>query len=171
MLGTLTETRREQLDAALTHVISRINEGKFSQAFRYPEVIELGSRLLTDERRENAAAARARHLLESARKRAADELRDGAGQLPPEAASRLNKALRSATDVEAIEAVSREARQALESARSVQDKRREREIHRTRTRIERSLPKGASGSEPGEDWQDVLRRLQEQMTAGSAGRG
>jgi hypothetical protein len=167
LLGSLTGDAHGRFDAALTEVNTLINAGKFSQAFRYADLIAMGDGLLTEQRREEAEVARAHHALEATRKRVNDQLRDAATQLPQEVMARLTKALRAAVDAEAITAVGDEVQQALVSARSVQDRRREREIHRTRTRIQRATPKSAAQAEPAADWQEVLRRLQEEMTAGT----
>jgi hypothetical protein len=166
-MGALGGESRNRLDTSISELNSLISSGKFSQAFRYAELIALGERLLEAQRKEQAEAARVRRVLETARRKVADQLRDAAVHLPPDALSRLNKALRSAPDPEAVAAVGAELDQATESARSVQLRRREREIDRTRTRIQRSAPKSVTSTAPAEDWQEVLRRLQEQMTAGS----
>lgn len=91
-------------------------------------------------------------------------LRDAGPQLPPDVTSRLSRSLRAATTADEITEVETEVRQAVESARSVQDRRREREITKTRTKIQRAAPRAqARPVETTETWQDVLRRLQEQM--------
>jgi hypothetical protein len=78
--------------------------------------------------------------------------------------SRLGRALRNAASAEEIADVETEVRQAVESARSVQDRKRDREITKTRTKIQRAAPRAQSRPvETTETWQDVLRRLQEQM--------
>ena len=75
----------------------------------------------------------------------------------------LNK-IRKPSTAEEITEVETEVRQAVESARSVQDRKREREITKTRTKIQRAAPRAqARPVETTETWQDVLRRLQEQM--------
>jgi len=160
-LSALTGDARAQLERGIDDVTSRINEGKFSQAFNYPQLISHGEELYRLQRREQAEAARVQRSVESSRRHAQDALRDGAGRLTPEVSARLNKALRAAVDVEAIKAIEADMRQALDSARGVEERRREREISRTKTRIQKT----AATSEPAEDWQDVLRRLQEQMSA------
>ncbi len=164
--GALSGDARERLAASVAEVTRLINTGKFSQAFRYAELIALGEQLLDTQRLEQAEAAKAQRALDAARRRVGERLREGSDQLSQDVASRLNRSLRSAGDAASIAAVGSELDQALGSARTVQERRREREIHRTRTRIQRTLPK-APAEQPAEDWQDVLRRLQEQMTAGS----
>jgi hypothetical protein len=160
-LSALTGDARTQLERGIDDVTSRINEGKFSQAFNYPQLISRGEELYRQQRREQAEAARIKRSLEASRRQAQDALRDGTGRLTPEVSARLSKALRAAEDVEAIKTIEADVRQALDSARSVEERRREREISRTKSRIQKT----ATTSGPAEDWQDVLRRLQEQMTA------
>lgn len=166
-LGNLSGDARGRLEDAISELTAVISAGKFSQAFRYPELIALGDKLLAEQRRDQAEAARAQRVIDAARKRVSDQLRDAATQLPQEIWSRLSKALRAAGDVESINGVGEEVTASLSSARTVQERRREREIHRTRTRIQRSTPRSQASTPPAEDWQDVLRRLQEEMTAGT----
>jgi len=155
------------LEEAIAQLTSVISSGKFSQAFRYADLIALGERLLAEHRRDQAEAARVQRTLDAARKRVNDQLRDAATQVPQETWSRLSKSLRAASDLDAINAVGDEVTASLSSARTVQERRREREIHRTRTRIQRSTPRSQTSAPPAEDWVEVLRRLQEEMTAGS----
>ena len=166
-LGNLSGDARGRLEDAIAELTTVISSGKFSQAFRYADLIALGDRLLADQRREQAEAARVQRTIDTARKRVNDQLRDAATQLPQETWSRLSKALRAAADVDAINAVGTEMTASLSSARVVQERRRDREIHRTRTSIQRSTPRSQTSAPPAEDWQDVLRRLQEEMTAAS----
>jgi len=160
-LDALTGDARTQFERGIGDITSRINEGKFSQAFNYPQLILHGQELYRQQRREQAEAARAQRSLESARRRVQEALRDGAGRLTPEISARLNKSLRAADGVESVKAVEADVRQALDAAHGVEERRRDREISRTKSRIQKT----ATSSEPAEDWQDVLRRLQEQMTA------
>jgi len=166
-LALLTGDTRERYERDIDEFTSRINAGKFSQAFNYQQLIVHGQQLVDEERREHAEAARAQRAVETARRRASDVLKDG--RLASDSASRLNKALRSAGDVESIKALEKEVRQAVESARGVEVRRREREISRTRSRIEKTTPRGPTTATQPEDWQDVLRRLQEQMVAENEG--
>src|SRR5579884_3857782 len=166
MLGTLTGEPRQQLETMIDDVVAAISAGKFSQAARYAAVIAEGEKLLTAQRAETEALARVQRALDGARRRVSAQLRDAAPLLGQDTASRLSKALRSAADQEAISAVEAELESALSAARAQGERRREREITRTRTRIERAVPRSGGGM--SEDWQDVLRRLQEEMTAGSA---
>lgn len=164
-LGVLQGDLRDEYRGRIEDFVGRINSGKFSQAFEYAQLISDGQQLVERQRRDNAEAARAQRTLEAARRRAADALRDAGDRLPADTASRLHKAIRAAGDVESLKAVETEVRQAAGAARGVADRRREREISRTRSRIEKSTPRGAADAEPAQDWQDVLRRLQEQMAA------
>ena len=170
LAGSLEGETREQYVSSITELTARINSGKFSQAFQYPTLIESGLSLYEQQRKEQEESARARKVLDSARRSVADLLRDASAQLTLEASSRLNKALRAATDQEAISAVEVEARQVMDSAKVGAERRREREISRTRSRIARATPKYAGG-DGAETWQDVLRRLQEQMAQESGGNG
>jgi hypothetical protein len=167
-LGALGGDARERYESDIADLTAAISSGKFSQAFNYPQLIARGQELLERQLRDNAEAARAQRALDSERRKVGEQLRDAAGRIAPDVSARLGKALRSAPDAAAIAAIGTEAEQATESARSGEEKRREREISRTRTRIQRSVPKSATAAEPAEDWQDVLRRLQEQMTAEEA---
>jgi hypothetical protein len=164
-LGALSGALRDEFQERVDEFVARISSGKFSQAFQYAQLVNDGQELVERQRRENAQAARAQRALETARKRATDALRDAGERLPAETSARLNRALRSASDPNALRTVETEVRQAVGAARGVEDRRREREISRTRTRIEKATPRGAATAEPVQDWQDVLRKLQEQMAA------
>ena len=161
-LAALGGDARDRFVRAIDDFTARINEGKFSQAFNYQQLIAHGQQLIDEQRRQNAEQARAQRALETARRHATDTLKD-AGTLPGDTASRLNRALRGAGDIDEIKSVEAEVQQAVSAARGIADRRREREISRTRTRIERTSPRTAATSSAGEDWQEVLRRLQEQM--------
>lgn len=160
-LGVLRPDARAELERGIDDITARIGEGKFSQAFNYPQLIQHGQELYQQQRREDAEIARAQKVVDAARRHAGEMLRDGAPHLTAEVAARLNKAVRAADDGDAVKAVEAEIRHALEAARAVAERRRDREISRTKSRIQKtSAPAG-----PAEDWQDVLRRLQEQMAA------
>ncbi|MBV8446319.1 MAG: hypothetical protein JOZ92_10425 [Candidatus Dormibacteraeota bacterium] len=161
-LAALEGEPRRQLEAAIAGLVAAISSGKFSQAFRYQEVVALGERLLAEHRRDSAERQRAQRALDTARRRVSDRMRDDTSRLQPEVATRLNRALRSAGDLESIAAVGAELQQAVDSARSVEDRRRDREVDKTRKRIQRAVPRGGAADQP-EDWQDVLRRLQQTM--------
>src|SRR5207253_890519 len=155
-LSALNGAARAELEHGIDDITSRISEGKFSQAFNYPQLIAHGQELYQRQRHEQADAARVQRTLDSARRHAGDALREGAPQLTPDLSTRLNKALRAAGDLETIKTIEAEVRHALDSARSGEERRRDREISRTRSRIQKT----ATPSGPSEDWQDVLRRLQ-----------
>ena len=161
-LAALDGEPRRRLEEAIATLIAGISSGKFSQAFRYQEVVALGERLLSEHRRDSAERQRAQRALDAARRRVSDRLRDDASRLQPEVATRLNRELRSAGDLEAIAGVGAELQQAVDSARSVEDRRRDREVDRTRKRIQRAVPRSGETDQP-QDWQDVLRRLQQTM--------
>jgi hypothetical protein len=153
LLGSLEGTPRDDFQRAIDDITERINAGKFSQAFQYPQLIATGMELYTQQRSSNAERARAAHALDLLRRKGSDMLRDAGPQLAPDATSRLSRALRGATTAEEIAEVETEVRQAVE-----------REITKTRTKIQRAAPRAqARPVETTETWQDVLRRLQEQM--------
>ncbi len=164
LLGSLDGAPRDALQRAVDETTERINAGKFSQAFQYPQLISFGMEQYQQQRSANAERARAAHALDLLRRRGSDMLRDAAPQLAPDVASRLTKSLRAASTAEEITEVETEVRQAVEASRTTQDRKREREITRTRTKIQRAAPRvQARPVENTETWQDVLRRLQEQM--------
>jgi hypothetical protein len=172
LLGSLQGPARAQFLAKLEELVATISSGKFSQAWQYPEVIAEGRAMQEKQRADQVELAKATRHLEGARRRAGDRLRDAAELLAPDAASRLQRALRSATDEEAIAAVEAEATRALGTARSAHNKRRDREIERTRARIHRTLPRAAVEAEsPTETWQDVLRRFAEEQSASTGAGG
>jgi hypothetical protein len=164
LLGSLEGEPRETFQRTIDETTARINAGKFSQAFQYPQIITLGMELYQQQRATQAERARAARALDLLRRRGSDLLRDAAPQLAPDVTSRLSRSLRAASSAEEITEVETEVRQAVEAARTTHDRKREREITRTRTKIERAAPRvQARAAETTETWQDVLRRLQEQM--------
>ncbi|MEA2617133.1 MAG: hypothetical protein QOE72_2916 [Chloroflexota bacterium] len=172
LLGSLQGAPRAQFLAKLEALVATISSGKFSSAWQYPEVIAEGRALQETQRAHMAEAAKASRQLDSLRRRASDRLRDAADLLAPDAAARLQRALRSANDEQSIAAVESEAIKALSTARSASNKRRDREIERTRARINRSLPRSALEAEsPTETWQDVLRRFAEEQSASTGAGG
>ncbi|HEX3608015.1 MAG TPA: hypothetical protein VH134_18995 [Candidatus Dormibacteraeota bacterium] len=172
LLGSLQGPVRVQFLAKLEELVATISSGKFSSAWQYPELIAEGRVLQEKQRADLAESAKATRHLEGARRRASDRLRDAAELLAPDAAARLQRALRSATDEESIAAVEAEATRALSTARSATNKRRDREIERTRARINRTLPRAALEAEgPTETWQDVLRRFAEEQSASTGAGG
>jgi hypothetical protein len=172
LLGSLQGPARAEFVARLDELTATISSGKFSMAWQYPEVIASGRTLQERQRSELAEQAKASRHLEGARRRAGDRLRDAAELLTADAASRLQRALRTATDAETIAGVEAEAARALSTARSAHNKRRDREIERTRARIHRTLPRAALEAEsPTETWQDVLRRFAEEQSASTGAGG
>ena len=163
LLGLLDGERRDALAARVDELTAGINAGRFSLAWQYPQLIDEGRGLYEEQRRARAESDREARVLDSARRRAADRLRDGGGSVPAEVVSRLQRALRSAGDAAAIAAVDAEIDRTLAAAQDAGSRRRDREIERTRARIRRSLPRTAPTAEPGETWQDVLRRFAEQQ--------
>ncbi len=160
LLGNLSGELQERFQASVDALIGGMSAGKFSLAWQYPKVIADGMELFETHRRANAEQFQAQRALEQRRKKAGDSLRESGARLAPDLLARLNRSLRSATTAEEIDAVSSEVEQSVTAARSNEERRRDREIDRTRTRIRKTLPKAAAG-EPAETWQDVLRRFAE----------
>jgi len=161
LIGNLTGEPRQQFSAQVAELVEGMSAGKFSLAWQYPRVIDQGWALLEQQRKDAEEEARRRRGLESARRRVADQLRDAGGRLAPETANRLQKTLRSADGVDAIKGVATELDQAVAAVRTLEERRRDREIDRTRERIRRALPRGAVAEGPAETWQDALRRIAE----------
>lgn len=159
LLGGLEGEARHELQNKIDVLTTGISAGKFSLAWNYPRVIEEGNELFGKNRAESAAAARDRRDLENARRKVSDQLRDGGARLTADTSARFNRDLRAANDLEAITALGSEVTAALVQARSAGDKRRDREIDRTRQKMLKTLPRSAAAVEPQEAWQDVLRRF------------
>ncbi|HYA00250.1 MAG TPA: hypothetical protein VEK76_07845 [Candidatus Binatia bacterium] len=165
LLGSLAGEARERYDGQVRGLVAGISAGRFSLAWQYPQLIDEGWALLEQHRRDAEAEARRRRGVETARRRVTDQLRDAGDRLAPETASRLHRTLRSAEDAESIREVGSELDHALTAARSVEERRRDREIHRTRERLRRSLPGGTAGEDRPESWQDALRRIAGQYSS------
>jgi len=165
LLGNLSGESRDRFQKSVDTLIGGMSAGKFSLAWQYPKVIGDGMELFENHRRENAAQFQAQRALEQRRKKAGDGLREAGGRLAAEALARLNRSLRSATTAEEIDAVATEVGQAVTAARNNEERRRDREIDRTRSRIRKTLPRTAASAEPAETWQDVLRRFAETQAA------
>jgi len=172
LLALLQGDARAQLQQRVDELTAGISSGKFSLAWQYPDVIAEGQRLFDEQRAAIAEEQRVTRALETSRRRVSERLRDASGVLTPDASARLQRALRGAGDPGAIAEVQAEADKALSHARTTVDKRRERQIERTRARLLRTLPRAAAEAEEPqtESWQDVLRRFaEEQQAAGEAG--
>jgi hypothetical protein len=165
LLAQLDGEEKSALEARITATITQISSGKFSHAWHYPALIEQGFASWARERNQKFEAARARTDMDGKRKRLTAAVRDPLSKLSTETASKLSRALTSARDPEALAAAEAEINHAIESAQSADNKRREREISRTRERISRSAPKSKAPAEVTETWQDVLRRLTETADA------
>lgn len=164
LLSDLSGDPQDAFQRSVDGLIAGISGGKFSLAWQYPRLIADGMELFESQRRENAEQFRAQRALDQRRKKAGDALRDAAGRLAPEVLARLNRTLRSAASAEEIDAVGAEVQSTLTAARSTEERRRDREIDRTRSRIRKTLPR-AVATEPVETWQDVLRRYAESQPA------
>jgi hypothetical protein len=164
LLGDLTGDARQRFTAQVAELVAGISAGKFSLAWQYPRVIDEGWALVESQRRDAEEEARRRRSLETARRRVADQLRDAGGRLAPETANRLHKTLRSADGVDAIKGVASELDHAVSAVRTLEERRRDREIDKTRERLLRSLPRGAVAEAPAESWQDALKRIAEQYS-------
>jgi hypothetical protein len=163
LIGSLDGEPRQELNDAVDALTGLISSGKFSQAWRYPDLIKTGQRLYDRQSKEKLEAQREQRALEGNRRKAAELLRDSGVALPPDVAARLSRELRSAADHAGINEVSTHIREAIASARTVQEKRREREIDRTRAQIQRA-PARETTSDANDSWQDVLFRLKQQMS-------
>ena len=161
LLGNLSGESQERFQASVDSLIGGMSGGKFSLAWQYPKLISDGMELFESHRRENAEQFRAQRALEQRRSKAATALREAGGRLAPDVLARLNRALRSATAAEEIDAVAAEVEQSVTAARNNEERRRDREIDRTRSRIRKTLPRAVATAEPAETWQDVLRRFAE----------
>jgi len=169
LLALLEGDAHDQFAKRIAELTEGISSGKFSLAWQYPDLVDEGRTLYDKQRRESAESARANRQLDTARRRVLDRVRDAGDGLAPEVSARLQRQLRSATDSDAINVVNTELDGVLSTARSSADKRREREIERTKARIMRSAAAaGAAEATPqAETWQDVLRRFAEEQAAGS----
>jgi hypothetical protein len=164
LIGSLVGEPRQRFAAQVGELVEGMSAGRFSLAWQYPRLIDEGWALVGQQRREIEEEARRRRGLESARRRVADQLRDAGARLTPETTNRLHRTLRSADDVDAIKGVATELDQAVAAVRTVEERRRDREIDRTRERIRRALPRGATAEGPAETWQDALRRIADQYS-------
>jgi len=159
LLAQLQGEERARLQHRLDELTAAISAGRFSNAWQYPDLVSDGRAALERQRAAQADAERANRALETRRRRAGERLKDAAGQLPAEASARLTRSLRSAADDAAIAEVEAETDGALSSARLVSARRRDREIERTRSQLQRALPKSGATEPASESWQDVLRRF------------
>jgi hypothetical protein len=169
ILALLEGDVRDGYAQKINELTEGISAGRFSLAWQYPDLVDEGRALYEKQRRETADSARANRQLDTARRRVQDRLRDAGDQLAPDVAARLQRQLRSAGDSEAINAVASELDSVAGAAKTTAEKRREREIERTRARIMRSAAAAGAADAPAqtETWQDVLRRFAEQQAAGS----
>ena len=160
LLGGLNGTAQDSFQQSVDQLVAGMSAGRFSLAWNYPKLIDEGMELFEDQRKENAEAFAAQRALDSRRRKASDALREAGTRLQPDVIARLNRSLRNATSAEEIDAAAAEIEQSVTAARSNEERRRDREIDRTRSRIRKSMPR-ATASEPAETWQDVLRRFAE----------
>jgi hypothetical protein len=166
LLGSLDGEPRAQLAGSVDELVQLISSGKFSAAWRYPEVIRQGQTLYDRQAKDRLVQERERRALDGVRRKASELLRDADVSLPADVLTRLNRELRAAADHAAVNEVSSQIRQAISAARAVQERRREREIDRTRARIDRAPSRSARGAQPtdpGDSWQDVLAKLKRDM--------
>lgn len=165
LLGNLDGDSRDRFQSSVDALIGGMSAGRFSLAWQYPKLINDGMSMFEAHRRENAELFKAQRALDQRRKKAGDSLREAGARLAPDALARLNRTLRSASTAEDIDAVVTEVGQSVAAARSNEERRRDREIDRTRTRIRKTLPRAIAATEPNETWQDVLRRFAESQGA------
>ena len=164
LIGNLSGEPRQQYSAHVAELVEGMSSGKFSLAWQYPSLIDEGWVLVGRQRAEAEDEAKRRRGLESSRRRVADQLRDAGARLPSETATRLNRTLRSAAGPDAIKEVASELDHAVAAVRTLEERRRDKEIDRTRERLRRSLPRAADAEGPAETWQDSLRRIAEQYS-------
>ncbi len=165
LLGNLSGESQERFQASVDTLVSGMSSGKFSLAWQYPKLISDGMELFESHRREHAEQTRALRALEQRRSKAATTLRAAGGGVAPDVLAKLNRALRSAASVDEIDAVATEVEQAVAAARNNEERRRDREIDRTRSRIRKTLPRTVAAVEPAETWQDVLKRFAESQAS------
>ena len=164
LIGNLSGEPRQQFSGHVAALVEGMSTGKFSLAWQYPSLIDEGWALVVRQRADAEEEAKRRRGLESARRKVADQLRDAGARLTAETATRLNRTLRSADGPDAIKEVATELDHAVAAVRTLEERRRDREIDRTRERLRRSLPRGADAEGPAETWQDSLRRIAEQYS-------
>jgi hypothetical protein len=169
ILALLEGDTKDAFATRINELTEGISSGKFSLAWQYPDLVDEGRTLYEKQRRETAESARANRQLDTARRRVQDRIRDAGDNLTADVAARLQRQLRSAGGPEAITAVASELDGVATAAKTTAEKRREREIERTRARIMRSAAAAGAADAPPqqETWQDVLRRFAEQQAAGS----
>ncbi len=169
ILALLEGDVHDDYERRIKELTEAISAGRFSLAWQYPDLVDEGRTLYDKQRREGAETARQSRQLDVARRRVQDRIRDAADALAPDVAARLQRQLRTATDSAGINAVASELDGVATAAKSTAEKRREREIERTKARIMRSAPgaRAATETPQTETWQDVLRRFAEQQAAGS----
>ncbi len=164
ILGNLSGEPQDRFQGSLDALVGGMSAGRFSLAWQYPRLISDGMDLVESQRRENAEHFKAQRALEQRRKKVGDALREAGTRLAPDLLARLSRALRSATNGEEIDGVATEVEQFLAASRNNEERRRDREIDRTRSRIRKTLPR-ATVAAPAETWQDVLRRFAETQAA------
>jgi len=165
LLAQLDGEDRAKLEQRIAATVAQINTGKFSNTWHYPTLIEQGFASWARERNQKFEAERARRDMDGKRKQLTAAVRDPLSKLSTETASKLARAITSAREPEALGVAELEVNRAIEAAQSADNKRREREISKTRERISRSAPKSKSSEPETESWQDVLKRLTETGTA------
>jgi hypothetical protein len=165
LLGALEGDRRSELEAQLAELTTVISGGKFSQAWNYQKVIDAGQTLLVTQRAEQAERGREHRIVEVSRRRVSEELSENAPRLRSETAARFTRELRTATDPAAVATLGTEVKRAVDAVRSGEERRREREIGRTRARIQKTQPRSGGADAPVETWQETLRRFAEQQAA------
>lgn len=157
LLAGINSPEREEMMLRIDALTAAISGGKFSLSWQYPELIDSAYTLFLAHRETNIERSREQRVVEATRRRILDLLREGSGRIAPDVATRLNRVASSAHEAEALSAAETEARQALQSARTGETRRREREINRTKAQIHRSAR--AENEPQTESWQDVLRRF------------
>ena len=164
LLQWLHDEPKQQVESRLHEMTEQISAGKFSVAWQYPQLVAFAEEAYAAQREQDSKSNAAKRSIDVVRRRAEAQLRSVSASLPPDVASRLDKSLRGATDLDGMTSVEQEILEASKSVQSVAQRRRSREIEKTRSRLARSIPNGVATDEaPQETWQDVLRRFAEQQ--------
>lgn len=168
IMASLHGEPRELIDTKLREMTEQISAGKFSIAWQYPQLLEMAQQLGDRQKTEDASEYASRRGVDMVRRRAEVQLRTIGGGLSPDVLSRLERELRGASDMEGLMSVESQIQELSHSVQTVAQKKRSREIEKTKTRLAKSLPLNYSAvNEPQESWQDVLRRFATEQSSDS----
>lgn len=162
LLTSLPEPALSEFRHELQKLTDGIAQGRFSLAWQYSALTERGNALREKYQQQAQEQAKQRHNFESRQKKLEQKLRVAAGTIAPENLNRLTRALRLAQSEVAIEELERELQTTMAEAQTSHDRKREREIARTKSRLQKTIPSTQDSRSPTEAWQDVLKRLASQ---------